>query len=207
MGCQCAIAEKVVGNRADYLIAVKDNQPTLAQGVESRFEDVDDSVRDGRLQQNTTIDQGHGRIETRRCVVAHDVGTLAEPRQDWPGLHSVVMVESIREAFGGRSQGERTVEWRYYGSSLQADAAAFNAKVRAHWGIENSGHPVLDVAFNEDACRIRRGDGAHNFTVLRRIAFNLIRQEKFDKASVRLKRLKAGWSIDYLQKLLGLRPL
>ena len=90
---------------------------------------------------------------------------------------------------------------------MQAGAAEFNAQVRAHWGIENSCHWVLDVTFNEDDCRIRRGDGAQNFAILRRIALNLIKQEKSDKASVRLKRLKAGWSIDYLQKLLGLRPL
>jgi predicted transposase YbfD/YdcC len=94
-----------------------------------------------------------------------------------------------------------------YRSSLQAGAADFNAKVRAHWAIENSCHWVLDVTFNEDACRIRRGDGAQNFAILRRIALNLVKQDKSGKSSVRTRRLKAGWSIDYLQKLLGLRPL
>ena len=207
VGCQRAIAEKIIEKKADYLIAVKNNQPTLAQGVEALFEDVQAGVRDGRLSQDTTLDKGHGRIETRRCVVAHDVSALAEAAQHWPGLRSAAMIESTRETSCGKDKGERTVEWRYYVSSLQADAAAFNAKVRAHWGIENSCHWVLDVTFNEDACRIRRGDGAQNFAILRRIALNLIKQEKSDKASVRLKRLKAGWSIDYLQKLLGLRPL
>jgi len=207
VGCQRAIAEKIIDKKADYLIAVKNNQPHLAQAVESLFEDVAGGVCDGRLQRDVTIDKGHGRIETRQCVVAHDVSALAEAGQHWPGLRSAVMIESTREAFGGRNKGLRSTEWRYYVSSLQADACEFNAKVRAHWGIENSCHWVLDVTFNEDDCRIRRGDGAQNFAILRRIALNLIKQEKSDKASVRLKRLKAGWSIDYLQKLLGLRPL
>ena len=79
--------------------------------------------------------------------------------------------------------------------------------MRAHWGIENSCHWVLDVTFNEDDCRIRRGDGAQNFAILRRIALNLVKQDKSDKSSVRLKRLRAGWSTDYLEKLLGLRSL
>jgi predicted transposase YbfD/YdcC len=206
MGCQRAIAEKIIEKKADYLIAVKDNQPTLAQAVESLFEAVEDGVRDGRLSRDTTVDKGHGRIETRQCVVAHDVSVLAEPAQHWPGLRSAVMVKSTREAVSGSNAGERTTEWRYYISSLRAEAAECNAKVRAHWGIENSCHWVLDVTFNEDDCRIRCGDGAHNFAILRRIALNLVKQEKSDKSSVRLKRLRAGWSTDYLQKLLGLRP-
>ena len=145
VGCQHAIVEKIIEKKADYLIAVKNNQPTLAQGVESLFEDVEAGVRDGRLQQNVTIDKAHGRIETRQCVVAHDVSALAEAGQHWPSLRSAVMIKSIREAFGGKHKGERTVEWRYYISSLRADAGEFNAKVRAHWGIENSCHWVLDV--------------------------------------------------------------
>jgi predicted transposase YbfD/YdcC len=207
VGCQRAIVEKIVEKKAHYLIAVKDNQPTLAQAVESLFEDGASGVRDGRLSQDTTVDKGHGRIETRQCVVAQDLGDLAGHSPDWPGLRSAVMIKSTREAFGGRNPSEPTTEWRYYISSLQADAGEFNAKVRAHWSIENSCHWVLDVTFNEDDCRIRRGDGAQNFAILRRIALNLVKQERSDKSSVRLKRLRAGWSTDYLQKLLGLRPL
>ena len=207
MGCQRAIAEKIIDKGADYLIAVKNNQPTLAQVVESLFAGVDDGVRDGRLQHDTTIDKGHGRLEMRQCVVAHDVSALAEQRRHWPGLRSAVMIKSTREALSGTNKGERTTEWRYYISSLQAEAVEFNAKVRAHWGIENSCHWVLDMSFNEDDCRIRCGDGAQNFAILRRIALNLVKLEKSDKSSVRLKRLRAGWSTDYLQKLLGLRPL
>jgi predicted transposase YbfD/YdcC len=209
MGCQRAIVDKIIEKKADYIVAVKDNQPTLAQAVESLFETVDDGVREGRLQQDVSVDKGHGRIETRRCVVAQeDVSTLAEQGLDWPGLRSAMMIESTREAINGKKKGERSTEWRYYISSLRLDASDFNARVRAHWGIENSCHWVLDMTFDEDDCRIRKGDGAQNFAILRRIALNLIKQEKSDKkTSLHIKRLKAGWSTDYLQTLLGLRPL
>jgi predicted transposase YbfD/YdcC len=207
MGCQHAIIDKIVDKGADYIVAVKNNQPTLAQAVESLFDAADAGVSDGRLQQDITIDKGHGRIETRRCLVAHDLSAMGKHLQAWKGLRSVVMVQSTREAVNGKNKGDCTTEWRYYISSLDLDASEFNAKVRAHWSIENSCHWVLDMAFDEDDCRIRAGDGAHNFAILRRIALNLIKQEKSSKTSVNIKRLKAGWSTDYLQLLLGLRPL
>jgi predicted transposase YbfD/YdcC len=208
MGCQRAIVDKIVGKQADYIVAVKDNQPTLAQSVESLFEAVAEGVRDGRLECDVTLDKGHGRLETRQCVVAHELSALAEQGQDWAGLRSAVMIESTREAVNGKKKGELSTEWRYYISSLRLSASEFNAKVRAHWGIENSCHWVLDMAFDEDDCRIRKGDGAQNFAILRRIALNLVKQEKSDKkTSVHIKRLKAGWSTDYLQTLLGLQPL
>ena len=207
MGCQHAIIDKIMEKKADYIVAVKDNQPTLAQAVESLFEATEAGVREGKLEQDVTIDKGHGRIETRRCVVAHDLSAMSKQGQAWAGLRSVVMVESTREAVNGKNKGQRSTEWRYYISSLQANASEFNAKVRAHWSIENSCHWVLDMAFNEDDCRIRKDNGAQNFAILRRIALNLIKQEKSGKTSVNIKRLKAGWSTDYLQTLLGLRPL
>ncbi len=207
MGCQHAIIDKIVEKEADYIVAVKNNQPTLAQAVESMFKAVDAGVHDGRLQQDITIDKGHGRIETRRCVVAHDLSAMGEQPQAWKGLRSVVMVQSTREAVNGKNKGDKTTEWRYYISSLALGASEFNAKVRAHWSIENSCHWVLDMAFDEDDCRIRAGHGAQNFAILRRIALNLIKQEKSSKTSVNVKRLKAGWSTDYLQILLGLCPL
>ena len=207
MGCQHAIIDKIVEKEADYIVAVKNNQPTLAQAVESMFNVGDAGVHDGRLQQDITIDKGHGRIETRRCVVAQDLSAMGEHAQAWKGLRSVVMVQSTREAVNGKNKGDKTTEWRYYISSLALDASEFNAKVRAHWSIENSCHWVLDMAFDEDDCRIRAGHGAQNFAILRRIALNLIKQEKSSKTSVNIKRLKAGWSTDYLQVLLGLRTL
>lgn len=207
MGCQHAIVEQIVARQADYIVAVKNNQPTLAQAVELLFETAEDGVREGRLDENVTLDKGHSRLETRQCVVAHDLDAIASQTRDWPGLRSVVRVKSTREMINGRKKGERSTEWRYYISSLRLNAAEFNASIRAHWAIENSCHWVLDMAFREDDCRIRRGDGAQNFAILRRIALNLIKQEKSGKTSVHIKRLKAGWSTDYLQILLGLRPL
>jgi predicted transposase YbfD/YdcC len=207
MGCQHAIIDKIVAKGGDYIVAVKNNQPTLAQAMESLFEEVDAGVREGRLQQDVTVDKGHGRLETRRCVVANELRAMGKHMQEWTGLRSVVMVESTREVINGRGLGESSTEWRYYISNLALDARQFNANVRTHWSIENSCHWVLDMAFNEDDCRIRMGDGAENFAILRRIALNLVKQEKSSKTSVNIKRQKAGWSTDYLQLLLGLQPV
>lgn len=207
MGCQHAIIDKIVSKGGDYIVAVKNNQPTLAQSMESLFEDVDARIREGMLQQDIAVDKGHGRLETRRCVVANELSAMGKHVQEWTGLRSVVMVQSTRQVINGRGAGDGSTEWRYYISSLALDAARFNANVRTHWSIENSCHWVLDMAFKEDDCRIRMGHGAENFAILRRIALNLIKQEKSSKTSVNIKRQKAGWSTDYLQLLLGLRPL
>lgn len=114
------------------------------------------------------------------------------------------MVESTRETIGRNGAGHASVERRYYISSLPAKAAPLGKTVRAHWGIENSMHWVLDVAFREDDCRIRIGEAPQNFAVLRRIALNLLKNDKTTKLGVANKRLKAGWNVDYLGKLLGL---
>lgn len=205
MGCQHEIVEKIVGKRADYIVAVKNNQPSLAQAVESLFDATDAGVREGRLKQDITVDKDHGRLETRRCVVAQELGAMGKQARAWRGLKSVVMVESTREFINGRDKGKSSTEWRYYISSHQLDASEFNRKIRAHWSIENSCHWVLDMSFDEDDCRIRVGHGAQNFAILRRIALNLLKQEKSTKTSLNIKRLQAGWSTDYLQTLLGLQ--
>jgi predicted transposase YbfD/YdcC len=205
MGCQHAIIDKIVQKKADYIVAVKDNQPSLAQAVELLF---DAGVGGVELTEDETIDKGHGRIDTRRCVVAHDLSAMPEQiRQSWTGLSHVVMVESTREVVNGKKKGEISTERRYYISSRQDSASEFNAKVRGHWSIENNCHWVLDVAFKEDESRTRKGDGAENLSILRRMALNLVKQEKSGKTSVRGKRLKAAWSPNYLQTLLGLKPM
>jgi predicted transposase YbfD/YdcC len=208
MGCQHAIIDKIVQKQADYIVAVKNNQPNLAQAVEALFDGTQECLSAGELVQDITIDKGHGRIDTRRCVVAHDLSAMPEKiRRSWMNLSAVVMIESTREVVNGKKKGESSTERRYYISSLQDSARQFNAKVRGHWSIENSCHWVLDVAFKEDDCRVRKGDGAQNLSILRRIALNLIKQEKSGKTSVRGKRLKAAWSPEYLQTLLGLQPI
>ena len=205
MGCQHEIVKKIVNKQAHYIVAVKNNQPSLASAVESLFEATDAGVQEGRLGQDITLDKDHGRLETRRCVVAHDLSPMGNQVQTWPGLKSVVMVESKREFINGREKGKSSIEWRYYISSRQLNAGEFNRQIRAHWAIENSCHWVMDMTFAEDDCRIRTGDGAQNFAILRRIALNLIKQEKSTKTSVNIKRLQAGWSTDYLETLLGLQ--
>lgn len=146
-------------------------------------------------------EKDHGRLETRHCRVTDDVDWLLEQGQHWRGARSLIMIESTRDT---TATGKISVERRYYISSLPAKAAALSKHVRAHWGIENSMHWVLDVAFREDDCRIRNGDAAQNFAVLRRIALNLLKNDKSTKLGIANKRLKAGWNVAYLGKLLGL---
>lgn len=207
MGCQREIVAAVVDSQADYIVAVKNNQPNLAQAVESQFANVAASVQQGRLQRDITIDKGHGRLETRCCVVANDLSAIESQLKCWPGVRSVVMVESTRQIVNGRDKGEPTTEWRYYISSLDVAAPEFNQRIREHWAIENKCHWVLDVAFKEDACRVRCGHGAENLGILRRIALNLISQDKGTKRSKRLKLLGAAWDCDYLRVLLGLKAI
>jgi predicted transposase YbfD/YdcC len=205
MGCQHAIIEKIVEKKADYLIAVKDNQPTLSEALQEWFASADKGELDRPFWENIDTDKGHGRLETRRCVVTDDVAWLSDIGQSWSGLKSIVMVESTREMINGKHKGECSTERRYYISSLPAKAAMLNQRVRAHWGIENSLHWVLDVAFGEDDCRVRVGDGAQNFAILRRISLNLLKQDQSTKMGIAGKRLKAGWDTNYLESLLNLR--
>ena len=205
MGCQHEIVRKIVHKQAHYIVAVKNNPPSLASAVESLFEATDGGVHEGPLQQDITLDKDHSQLETRRCVDAHDLCPIDQQAQAWPGLKSVVMIESKREFINGRDKGKSSTEWRYYISSLQLEAAEFNRQVRAHLAIDKLS---LDnrYAFAEDDCRIRVGDGTQNFAILRRIAVNLIKQEKSTETSFNIKRRQAGWSTDYLETLLGLPP-
>ena len=142
---------------------------------------------------------GHGRIETRKVGCTNEVKWLGRLVGQWPGLKSLVVVESRRQVIGQKVQTER----RYYISNLEGvDAQAVAGAIRGHWGIENKLHGSLDVTFNEDQSRIRKDHGAENYSRLRRIALNLLQQEKTSKASIRGKRKLAGWDHDYLLKLL-----
>ncbi|HEX7641876.1 MAG TPA: ISAs1 family transposase [Burkholderiaceae bacterium] len=201
MGCQRDIATQIVERGADYVLAVKDNQPSLADAVRLWFDSATNGTSDRPFWEDVQTEKDHGRLEVRRCLVTNDVDWLPEQGQHWRGLRSLIMVESTREVIGSATA---SIERRYYISSLPAKAASLSRQVRAHWGIENSMHWVLDVAFREDDCRIRNGEAAQNFAVLRRIALNLLKNDKTTKLGVANKRLKAGWNVDYLAKLLGL---
>lgn len=198
MGCQKTIAKKIIERDADYMLAIKDNQPTLFSEVQAVFANVSkDNVCNTSLGFAETSGKGHGRKEVRRCYTCDDLSSLSVA-DAWPGLSSIVMVEALRTV------GERTsTERRYYilsKSELPAKKAL--AVVRSHWGIENELHWVLDVAFREDDCRVRAGNAAENFAVLRHFTMNLLKKVK-SSVGIKGRRLQAGWNHDFLLKVLA----
>ena len=152
------------------------------------------------LAQWETVEKDHGRLETRRYYQSVQLDWFAD-RAKWEGLQSVGLVEAIREI-----NGQRTLERRYYLSSLPLGVETFARAVRGHWGIENKLHWTLDVCFGEDQSRARTGYAAENLSALRRLALNLLKGEKTKKRSIRGKMLCASWDPPYLTRLLGVQP-
>jgi predicted transposase YbfD/YdcC len=197
MGCQKAIAEKIVDRGGDYVLALKGNQSTLAEQVEEAFIDADARDYEGvQSDYFETVERGHGRCETRRYWTLGDLDGIARKDQ-WKKLNAVGMVQSIRELDGCTSD-----EYRYYILSTGNDAQRFATAVRGHWGVENDLHWSLDVSFREDESRLRERQAAENFTVLRHIALARLKNEKTLKRGIKTKRLKAGWDEKYRAKLL-----
>jgi len=192
MGCQRGIAEKIVAKKADYILAVKENQGHLLDEIKDSFQML---AADAFVEE---IDCGHGRVEQRICSVIADL-SLIEKAAEWASLQGLVRIQSERYH---KATGKTEREIRYYITSLKPDAKRLNASIRQHWGIENKLHWVLDVGFGEDLDRKRAGHAAQNFSVLNRIALNLLKQDKTSKRGVHGKRLKAGWDNDYLLHLL-----
>jgi len=191
MGCQKKIARKIVSKKADYILAVKENQKDL-------YDDILDSYR--VLPVNDyfeDIDYGHGRIETRKCSIINDL-TLVEGFEKWKGLRSIVKIE--RERYF-KASGKQENESSYYISTLNIAQPISNG-IRKHWGIENKVHWVLDVAFNEDLSRKRAGNAAKNYTNLNRIALNLLKKDDA-KVGIKSRRKMAGWGNEYLLKLIN----
>jgi predicted transposase YbfD/YdcC len=198
MGCNPDIAQNILNAEADYLLAVKDNQPTLHAEVKSYF----DTAPSGEVERCETVGKEHGRFEVRTHTVSHVVDwTTAErsypgaPR--FPKLATIAMVESRIER-GEKIETER----RSYISSRTLSAAAFAEAVRSHWAIENKLHWVLDTTFKEDLSRLRAGHGAKNMAVVRHFALNLVRQAN-DKRSIKRRRKRASWDPQYLLEILG----
>lgn len=207
MGCQREVAAAVVAGGGHYVLALKGNQPALHAKVKALLDEaVPGAFRGMSHGHSEETDGGHGRVEVRRVWVTDEVRWLGEGLLSaWPGLAggSVAVVESVRQDLGDLG-GKTTTDRRYFISSLPGtDAGRFGRAVRGHWAVENNLHWSLDVTFREDDCRIRVGNGAENFSRLRRIALNLLRGEATAKVGIKAKRLKAGWDHDYLLKVLS----
>jgi len=197
MGCQREIAQQILDQKADYVLALKGNQGTLREDVELfAAEQKANGFKDTKVSRHQTVDGDHGRIETRTYTAIHDVAWLQE-RHDWPGLRGVVMVESMRE-FGDKIEQET----RFYITSLVWLAIQLGPAIRSHWAVENSLHWVMDMIFRDDECRIRTDHAPANFTTLRHMALNLIRKAP-SKDSLRLKRKVAAWDDDFLASLIA----
>jgi predicted transposase YbfD/YdcC len=212
MGCQKKIAKEIIEADADYVLALKGNQETVHEEVKT-FLDATLAERQGprlpgaklskasaTLATLETVEKDHGRLETRRYFQSTELAWFAD-RAKWEGLRSVGLVESTREV-----SGQRTMERRYYLSSLALGVETFARAVRGHWGIENKLHWTMDVCFGEDQSRARTGNAAENLAALRRLALNLLKREKTKKRGIRGKMLNASWDHSYLLRLLGVEP-
>jgi predicted transposase YbfD/YdcC len=203
MGCHAPIAQAIVDKGADYVLALKDNQSRLCAEVQALFTDAAAvAFRGVEHRRDRRVDGGHGRVEIRQAWVITDPAHLhyLDPEGVWPQLRSIALVQAERRL------GDRTTqEVRYYLSSLDGPGVArvLNRAVRAHWGIENSLHWTLDVAFREDESRVRAGHAAHNLALLRRIALTLLQHEPTARCGIKAKRLKAGWDHRYLLTVLA----
>ena len=198
MGCQREIVKKIVEKDADYVIAVKKNQPSLYKQIEQLFKQaIKTDGKDLNMSTFSSKEMNRGREEIRNYLMLTDVAEQMDPLQKWEKLTSIGMVESVRVVNGNTS-----VETRYFISSLWNDAKKLAEAIRSHWSIENSLHWVLDVAFKEDNSRIRKDNAPANFAVLRHIAVNIIGQNKSRKLSVRSKRFLASLDEEYSNELL-----
>ncbi|NET40269.1 MAG: ISAs1 family transposase [Cyanothece sp. SIO1E1] len=203
MGTQKEIAQQIRAHQADYVLALKSNQGELYEEVKATFEHL---INTRFCQQDQQWDKGHGRIESRKCYVldlqAPDFDwILSQDLEQWQDISSLVMIQATRWK-GDQVQTQN----RYYISSLSAqnkDAQAFNHIVRTHWAIENQLHWTLDVVFKEDASRVRSGYADQNLSVIRRLALNLLKQDKSLKVGIQNKRMRAAWDNQYLIKIIN----
>jgi len=206
MGCQKTIAKEIQEADADYVLALKGNQGQCHAEIKSYLDDAvarhsekAPAKRNGvPLAYTETVEKDHGRLETRRYWQSGQLGWFAG-KDDWAGLRSVGVVESVRQV----GPAAPTVERRYYLSSLGVDVDKFARAVRGHWAIENSLHWVLDVQCGEDRSRARAGHAATNLATLRRLALNLLKQDQTKKRGIKGKQLNASWDHAYLLRLLA----
>lgn len=196
MGCQVEIANRIVAHDADYLLALKGNQPTLEADVKNYFDDAPDR----ELVTKTTVEKGHGRIETRTYAASSVVDWIASDRS-YPGQPRFINIKTILKVRDRVEYPDRcSFETRYYISSAPLDIERLAAGARGHWGVESM-HWLLDVVFKDDLSRYREGNGAKNMAVVRRFALNLIRVNTA-KGSIKTKRKAAGWDPNFLLDIL-----
>lgn len=211
MGTQKKIVTKIIEKKADYVLALKGNQGILKEDIELYFQDAkENNFKIGLFDYHKTVEKDHGRIEIREYWTTDDIDWITY-KDEWKGFASICMVRSER-IIGNQS----SVEERLYISSLESNAKKIGKAIRKHWGIENSLHWVLDIAFNEDTplnftigtlrsrdnCRKRKNNSAENFAILRRVVLNLLKQETSCKRSIAGKRLLAGWDTTYLERVI-----
>ena len=200
MGCQRRIAQKIQDKGAHYVLALKGNQGTLNADVRLFLESEAAKPHSSAIHDtHTECDAGHGRVETRRCVVSQQLNWL-EQKPHWAGLRSIAMIEETREC-----NGHTSTERRFFISSLPADARQIAHAVRAHWAIENALHWTLDVVFHEDASRVRTDHAPQNMATIRHAALNLLNCAKhhFKGSSIKGLRKKAGWGNHTLRLILN----
>jgi len=199
MGCQTAITHQIIEQKADYMLSLKGNQGTLHKDVKLLFESENTCPEIG----SETYDGGHGRVETRTIRASSNIDWLKASHPKWKELNSVVAITSKRE-----DKNHITEETRYFISSLDATNPHYLGQViRAHWGVENGLHWVLDYAFDEDSQRMRRGNSAANMAIIRHLTLNLLKAEKTVKVGIKNKCLKAGWDEKYLLSVLFGNPI
>jgi len=200
MGTQTDIASQIVTQKADYILCLKTNHPTLHQQVEGIFEQAMKSDFEGfEVSHDHRVEKGHHRREIRKVWVL-PVSQLSGlyKQQQWAGLQSIVMVYRKRYLWN-----KQTEETQFFLTSLSCDAQQIGRAIRLHWGIENQLHWVLDVTFREDESRIRKGHGPENFTLLQRMGISALNQETSSKRSTRQKAKLASINPDYMMKVLA----
>lgn len=197
MGCQKDIAKKIIEKKADYVLALKGNQPTLFDNVVRWFDDAESvNFKEFTVDNHRTFDKGHGRVEKRTYYISEDIDWLYS-KEAWKGLKSIGL--AIRES---TENGKKTIEKRYFICSINADAKLFAKAVRSHWGIEST-HWLLDVVLKEDACRERKNNGPENKSLLNKVVLNKLKQHK-DKKKISnpIKRYKASMDTKYLEDIM-----
>ena len=199
MGTQPSIAQAIRDRGADYILSVKGNQPTLAESMEDFFATFQTTPDKTPHSFDEVVEKDHGRVEVRRCYAFNQINCLASPER-WPDLISFAVIASERTI-----KDKTTLEFRFYISSLPADAARLNRSIRQHWRVENSVHWCMDVVFGDDRMRARTDNAAHNFAVMRHFALNLLRLAPSKrKGGLKVQRLIAATSDDYRAQILGL---